>query len=69
MEINVNDSSKLVEVWLNNEEKNNSVLRAELAPIYSEYKARKYLVAVFESGSGDLAGGMQGLIYRNRALK
>ena len=54
MEINVRDSSKIVEVWLTREEKQNINLRERLKPLYQEYKAKKFLVAVFESGEQDL---------------
>ena len=50
MEINVRDDSKLVEIWLTNAEKRNAELRENLKPLYQEYKAKNYLVAVFESG-------------------
>ena len=54
MEINVRDSDKIVEVWLTREEKQNDNLRERLKPLYQEYKAKKFLVAVFESGEQNL---------------
>ena len=54
MKINVRDDIKVVEVWLTQEEKQDAVLRDQLKPLYQEYKAKKYRVAVFESGSRDL---------------
>ena len=54
MEINVRDSSKIVEVWLTREEKRDAELQERLKPLYREYKAKKFLVAVFESGEQDL---------------
>ena len=66
MEMNVRDDQKLVEIWLTNAEKIDPVLREGLKEIYAKYKTKKYMVAVFESGKGDLflislkAGG-QGL--------
>ena len=54
LEINVRDNSKIVEVWLTREEKQDADLRERLKPLYQEYKARKFLVAVFESGEQDL---------------
>ena len=55
MEINVRDGNKIVEVWLTRAEKEDVDLRERLRPLYQEYKAKKYLVAVFESGEQDLA--------------
>lgn len=54
MEMNVRDDQKLVEIWLTNAEKIDPVLREGLKEIYAKYKTKKYMVAVFESGKGDL---------------
>ena len=54
MEINVRDNSKIVEVWLTREEKQDANLRERLKPLYQEYAAKKFLVAVFESGEQNL---------------
>ena len=48
------DSNQIVEVWLTREEKQDASLRERLKPLYQEYKAKKYLVAVFESGEQNL---------------
>lgn len=66
MEINVRDSNKIVEVWLTQEEKQNANLRERLKPLYQEYKAKKYLVAVFESGERDLEELTGSLLGYNR---
>ena len=66
MEINVRDSSKIVEVWLTREEKQDVKLRERLKPLYREYKAKKYLVAVFESGEQDLEELTGSLLGYNR---
>jgi hypothetical protein len=54
LEMNVRDDKKLVEIWLTNAEKIDPVLREGLKEIYAKYKTKKYMVAVFESGKGDL---------------
>lgn len=66
MEINIDDDKKLVEVWLTSMEKNDSALRASLPPLYREFKDKGYLVAVFESGAGDLSGNTLSLLLHNR---
>ena len=66
MEINVFDDKKLVEVWLTSAEKNDSALRGSLPPFYREFKDKGYLVAVFESGEGDLFGSTLSLLLHNR---
>ena len=54
MEMNIHDDTQIVEIWLTNAEKTDPVLQDELKGIYAEYKAKKYMVAVFQSGQGDL---------------
>lgn len=66
MEINVRDSDKIVEVWLTREEKQDLNLRERLKPLYQEYKAKKFLVAVFESGEQNLEELTGGLLVYNR---
>ena len=60
------DDQKLVEIWLTNAEKVEPSLRESLKEIYVKYKAKKYLVAVFESGTGDLYQNTQDLLLFNR---
>lgn len=64
--MNVRDDKKLVEIWLTNAEKIDPVLREGLKEIYAKYKAKKYLVAVFESGRGDLYENMRDLLLFNQ---
>ena len=66
MEITVRDDLELVEVWLTNEEKQNEALREKLKLLYREYKEKKYLVAVFQSGERDLADATSDLLCYNR---
>ena len=66
MEMTVKDERKLVEIWLTNAEKSDPVLRASLQGIYDKFKKKQYLVAVFESGSGDLYEPTRDLLLYNR---
>ena len=66
MEIHVKSDSKLVEVWLTNAEKQDTAIREKLKLLYRAYKEKKYLVAVFESGEGDLANATSDLLCYNR---
>ena len=60
------DDQKLVEIWLTNAEKIEPALRESLQYVYAKYKAKKYLVAVFESGAGDLHENTKNLLLFNR---
>ena len=66
MKINVNDDKQIVEIWLTNSEKNDAALREGLKKIFREYKRKKYLVAVFESGSRDLYQDTLSLLIYNK---
>lgn len=66
MEMNVRDDQKLVEIWLTNAEKIDPVLQEGLKEIYAKYKTKKYMVAVFESGKGDLYENTRDLLLFNR---
>ena len=66
LEINVRDSSKIVEVWLTREEKQNIYLRERLKPLYQECRAKRFLIAVFESGEQDLEELTGSLLGYNR---
>ena len=60
------DDRHLVEVWLSNAEKKDTSLRDGLKRLYAEYKKKKYLVAVFESGEGDLYQSTLELLSYNK---
>ena len=66
MEIHVRDDKHFVEVWLSNAEKKDTSLRDSLKRLYAEYKKKKYLVAVFESGEGDLYQSTLELLSYNK---
>ena len=71
MEVRVRDNSKIVEVWLTREEKQDDGLREQLKPLYQECRARRFLVAVFESGEQgleELTGSLLGY-NRKRAVQ
>ena len=66
MEINVRDDDKILEVWLTRAEKQDINLRERLKPLYQEYRAKKYLAAVFESGDQNLEELTGSLLGYNR---
>ena len=68
MEINVNENKKIVEIWLSNEEKNNTFIKEKLKELYEKYKKTKYIVAVYESGNADLFSGTKSLLSQNRDI-
>ena len=66
MEINVRDDRKIVDIWLTNEEQQDQAIKESLKPLYQQYEAKKYKVAVFLSGSRDLAEETGALLRYNK---
>lgn len=66
LEMHIRDDKKLVEIWLNSEERKDAQLREGLKDVYAQFKAQKYLVAVYESGEGDLYQGTLDLLRYNK---
>lgn len=66
LEMHIRDDKKLVEIWLNSEEKKDDHLREGLKDVYAQFKAQKYLVAVYESGEGDLYQDTLDLLRYNK---
>ncbi|MCD8087220.1 MAG: hypothetical protein LUE22_01345 [Oscillospiraceae bacterium] len=56
----------MVDVWLTNAEKNDPQIQAQLKDIYGEYKKKKYLVVVYQSGSRDLYESTLALLAYNK---
>jgi hypothetical protein len=65
MQIHINDATRIAEVWLTNADQQNPNTQIALKPFFEEYKAKKYTVAVFKSGAGDLYKNTESLILHN----
>lgn len=66
LQIDVLDNKKIVAVWLTRAEDANEAVRARLRSLRSEYKAKKYTVAEYHSGSGDLHTSVLDLLAYNK---
>ena len=66
MEVRVHEDMKLVEVWLTRQEQADNAIREQLQQMYQDFKSRKYMVAQFHSGGGDLYGITRDLLIFNR---
>lgn len=66
LEMHIRDDKKLVEIWLNNAEKTDARLREDLKSVYDQFREKKYLVAVYESGAGDLYQSTLDLLRHNK---
>jgi hypothetical protein len=68
MEIQTDDSEKMLTIWLTKAESNDPSVMQRLQPLFKEYKAKKYVVAVFRSGKGDLYENTLRLLKSNLVL-
>ncbi len=66
MRIEVKQPSKVVELWLTRDETNDQQFLESLKPLYRQYQAQHYLVAVFYSGEEDLYQQTRDLLLYNR---
>ena len=66
MQIDVLDDKKIVAVWLTRAEDANEAVRARIDGLCREYRPRKYQVAVYKSGSGDLHTSVLDLLAYNK---
>lgn len=62
----IREQSKIVELWLTREERDDPAFRESLKPIYQQYKDQNYLAAVFLSGEEDLYQQTRDLLLYNR---
>lgn len=66
MEIEQNDRRRSVYVWLTQKESKDIELMHRLQPMYAHWHEKKYMVAVFRSGTQDLKNNMADLLVYNR---
>jgi len=66
LEVNINNNAKRVNIWLTKVESGNPELQATLKQLYKIYKAQKYLVVVYESGTENLEDLTRELLLYNR---
>lgn len=66
MEIKVHDDRKMVEVWLTTAEKADPAIQAKLKQLYQTFKAKNFMVAVFQSGTRSLYDDLRYLAQSHR---
>ena len=68
MEIEVKDKEKQVNIWLTRAESQDQALLESLKPLYKKYKDKKYLVAVFHSGKGNMKESIRDLLIFHKCV-
>ena len=66
MRMDVKEHSKVVELWLTRDETNDQQFLESLKPLYRQYQAQNFMVAVFYSGEEDLYRQTRELLLYNR---
>ena len=66
MHMDICHENKVVEIWLTNQEQRDPAILQSLKPIYHQYQAQKYQVAVFLSGQNPLYDQTRDLLLYNR---
>lgn len=66
MKIEVSHQDKLATVWLAQGERENPEVKARMQALVDDCKTRKYMVAVYQSGSRNLQSQTSGLLCYNR---
>jgi len=66
LKVHVRDDMKLVTVWLTRAEQEDTAIREQLKALCADYKAKKYMVAQFHSGTEDLYRNTRDLLLFNR---
>ena len=66
MEFYRDDQKKMIQIWLTKAESQDEALRERLAPLYTEKKKKKYIVAVYHSGKENLFECTLALLVYNK---
>lgn len=66
MEIEIREKEKRIYVWLTRAESEDGGVSRALQPLYEAFRAEKYLVAVFRSGTEDLRELTRDLLLYNK---
>lgn len=66
LQIDVFDNQKIVAVWLTRAERDDERVREKLRELRAEYKAKKFTVAEYQSGDGDLHTSIYELLRYNK---
>ena len=66
MEVNKNEAIGVVDIWLTHEDQRNPATPERIRELSRQYSAEKMMIAVFYSGSQDLAEETSALLRYNR---
>ena len=67
MKVNVLEEKQRVEIWLTQAESNDKTVSKEIEKIKNDFRSKKYYIAIFRSGTGNLFENTKNLILHNKA--
>lgn len=65
MLMNVNEKSKILELWFTKDEDSHSILPLNIEKEIEKYKAQKYKICMYQSGLQDIKANILDLILNN----
>ena len=65
MRVSVDDNSKIVALWINNEENITTNLPKNVGEIIEKYQNKKYKICMYQSGNDDIKSDFLQLILNN----
>ncbi len=68
MQIQVHEDKKIVCVWLTKDESSDAATPSQIKNVIAQFRPKKFLVAVFRSGTQELTESTQELLRYNRRL-
>jgi len=68
LQIQVHEDKKIVCVWLTKDESSDKATPARIKNVIAQFRSKKFLVAVFRSGTQELTESTQELLRYNRRL-
>ena len=66
MQIDLDTRIRIAEIYLSRRDQEDPEIQAQLTPLFKEYKAKGYMVAVYRSGNKDLTRQTSDLLCHNR---
>lgn len=66
MQIQINRSAGIAEIWLTKAERDDSAVKESLKPLYKKFHAEKLLPTVFLSGDREICNQTSALLCYNR---
>ena len=68
MLMNVNEKSKILELWFTKDEDSHSILPLNIEKEIEKYKAQKYKICMYQSGLQDIKANILDFFLKNLRL-